>query len=150
MAYTEAEIRAFKLKDLMNCRMSALKAAATNNEGKGVTIDALRTEADCYFEWLRQDQDKEIDAQVFETSNSDSKVTYPTNESSADAELTKPTLQQKKILDVIYEKVCPNGRTYSEQHIYKNVLDWAEKEKGVRAYPNKKESIQEFLRWFNK
>ncbi len=133
--YSAEEIRAFKLKDILNSRMSALKAAATNNEGLGKAKEEIQEEADYYFEKLRQDQGI---------------VSKPSKESDVvlnNQQLPEPTLAQKKVLDAIAGK---QNKTQVDPQLKADVLRWAEETHGQRAYPTKLGSVETFLKWFNK
>jgi len=141
--YSAEEIRAFKLKDILNCRMSALKASATNNEGKGKKAEVLKKEADVYYGWLRQDQDT-----VPEPSKKPDeydKAREIEQQVTQNKQLPEPTLQQKKVLDAICEK-APN---HAKHVIHGAVLKWAEAVHGQRSYPTKLESVETFLKWFD-
>lgn len=135
--YSEQEIRAFKLKDIMNCRMSALKAAATNNEGLGKTKEKIQEEADYYFKKLRQDQDVVQSDKYDKAREIEKEVT--------EKQLPEPTLAQKKVLDAISEKAFDGTMTIA---IKTKVLNWAEEVHGQRSYPTKLDSVETFLKWY--
>jgi len=136
--YSKEEIRAFKLKDIMNCRMSALKAAATNNEGKGKKAETLKKEADIYYEWLRQDQ-KDVGGTVDTSLGSEPAGTTL-------GQLPEPTLAQKKVLDAIAAKF---GKVQADPQLKSHILAWAKEVYGQQSYPTKVESVETFLKWFN-
>lgn len=138
--WSAEEIRAFKLKDVMNCRMSALKAAATNNEGKGISAAYMMGEATVYFAWLRQDQD--VDTKPEPSTSTDLGNTPGTTL----GQLPEPTLAQKKVLDAISEKVFDGTITIA---VKTKVLNWAEEVYGQRSYPTKLNSVDEFINWYN-
>lgn len=143
MSYTEKEIRAFKLKDILNSRMSALKAAATNNEGKGKKAETLKKEADEYYTWLRQDQDT-----VPEPSKEPDAVPLGNTPGATLGQLPEPTLQQKKVLDKIWAEIEAPDKHWCLNQLKEKVLRWAEKTHGQRSYPTKLESVETFLKWF--
>jgi len=68
--YTEEDKEAFRKKDILNARMSALKAVASNHEGKEFGDIQFRSEADLYFKWLTQDQDWSNGKEISGGSNS--------------------------------------------------------------------------------
>jgi len=139
--YSQGEIRAFKLKDIMNCRQSALKAATTNNEGKSKKTESLKKEADEYYIWLRQDQDSFI---IGEHTNE--KVGVGNQAPNNEQQLPEPTLVQKKVLDAISEKAFDGTITIA---IKIKVLNWAEEVYGQRSYPTKLDSVDKFINWNN-
>lgn len=119
--YTKDEIAAFKKKDQMNCRQSALKAASINNEGKGVSSKDMLVEAQEYYDWL-----------------------YPV----ADAEPVKgvdvlptPTAAQAKVLSKIAAELKQDVET-----IKPKVLDYAEKNYNMRKYPENVDSVNVFVK----
>lgn len=125
MAYSEEDKKAFKLKDQLNSRMSAIKAASLNNEGKGISADNMLVEADKYYAWL-----------------------YPNSTPSEEVKsnvLPTPTAIQKKVLDAIQDK------TGIEWDIMcKQVLDIAEKNYNVRKYPENLNSVSAFVKELTK
>ena len=134
--YTTEEIKAFKLKDILNSRMSALKATATNNEGKGKKADAIKKEADEYFKWLRQDQDTDRPNKCPTLGSAPAGTVLE--------QLPEPTLQQSKILKGIYSRF-PG---VSEEEIKRATLKWATEIYGVNKYPTKSESVDLFSGWY--
>lgn len=124
--YTEAEIKAFQLKDQMNCRQSALKAASINNEGLGKPASEIKAEAIIYYLWLYPNgKPEDIDESANET-------------------LPTPNLQQKKVLDEIAKKVPVLG-------LGKLVLEWSITNPGVKepVYPSNMGSVDKFVSWYN-
>lgn len=138
--YTTEEIRAFKLKDIMNCRQSALKAAATIYESTGCDlghpVDTVLADADKYFKWLRQDQDVD--------TKPEPSIGLGNTPGATLGQLPEPTLAQKKVLDAISEKAFDGTMTIA---IKAKVLDWAEKVYGQRNYPTKVSSVDLFMKW---
>lgn len=128
--YTDEEIRAFQLKDILNCRFSALKAASINNESKGIDPELLKKEADSYYTWLRQDQDEV-------------KSIEPKNESakSKSEVLPEPTLVQKKVINA----VCKDLGVDDGDDVRKRILSWVEKNYNKRVYPTKLESVSKIV-----
>ena len=141
--YTTEEIRAFKLKDILNSRMSALKAAATIYESTGCDLghptDTVLADADKYFKWLRQDQDVDTKPEPSTGLGNTPGATL--------GQLPEPTLQQKKVLDAIAGK---QNKTQVDSQLKSDVLNWAEETHGQRSYPTKLDSVETFLKWFNK
>jgi hypothetical protein len=73
-------------KDMLNSRMSALKAAAFVLEGSFWSGEDVLKQADEYFQWLTQDQEwipKTVEPKVTPT----------------------PTAKQKKLLDAVLKKL---------------------------------------------
>ena len=138
--YTPEEIRAFKLKDIMNCRQSALKAAATIYESTGCDLghptDTVLADADKYFKWLRQDQDVDTKPEPSTGLGDTPGATL--------GQLPEPTLQQSKILKGIYSRF-PG---VSEEEIKRATLKWATEIYGVNKYPTKSESVDLFSGWY--
>lgn len=118
--YTEEDKRAFKLKDQMNCRQSALKAASVNNEGKGISAEDMLAESDKYYAWLYPQEIEEKPA----------KTTLPT-----------PTAAQAKVLSKIAK-----GLDKKVEDIKGDVLDFAEKNFNIRKYPENVNSVDIFVK----
>lgn len=132
--YSQEEIRAFKLKDIMNCRMSALKAAATNLEGQGVSKAEVVKQADTFYSWLRQDQDvpDEFDkAREIEQEHNN-------------RQLPVPTQAQKKVIDVIAGTL---GLVQADPKLLGNILAWAKEVHGNYGYPTQLSSVDEYINW---
>ena len=89
----EVDQSVWRRKDMLNARMSALKAASINHEGKEYSREYLLKEADDYYAWIVQDQEwKNDNTVVCDKSNSNSSI-IPT-----------PTVEQAKWLKAIEEK----------------------------------------------
>ena len=131
--YSAEEIRAFKLKDILNSRMSALKASATNNEGNAVSAEDMLIEADAYYKWVRQDQD---DVGTPDTSLGSDTGTL--------GQVPEPTLAQKKVIDAIAGKL---GKTQADPQLKARILKWAEEVHGQQSYPTKLDSVDVFINW---
>ena len=58
MAYSSEEIKAFKKKDKLNARMSALKAASIIYEGKAISFEKLEEYVNKVYTWVFQDQEE--------------------------------------------------------------------------------------------
>lgn len=99
--YSEEDLKAFVRKDKLNARMSALKAASTNCEGKEVVSEDLLGEANKYYNWLVQDQDWKNDTVVEEQQISGGHILDNSTDSLS---LPVPTVAQKKWLDNIQQK----------------------------------------------
>jgi hypothetical protein len=56
--YSKEDKEAFKKKDKLNARQSALKAASVNNEGSQKPTNEILDEAKVYYDWLYPDKDK--------------------------------------------------------------------------------------------
>lgn len=145
--YSAEEIRAFKLKDVLNSRMSALKASATNNEGhKAKSVEVIR-EADEYYEWLRQDQDLFVtgkDGSTIVGEHTDEPVVVGSR--APQSQLPEPTLAQKKVIDAIAGKL---GLLQADLLLKTRILEWAKAVHGQDSYPTKAESVDTFINWYN-
>lgn len=130
MAYTEDDKKAFKLKDMLNSRMSALKCAGMNNEGKGVSAEDMLAESDKYYAWL------------YPQAESSKPTTEP--ESTAplpNASLPTPTAAQAKVLKKIAVELKQDVETIKQK-----VLDYAEKNYNMRKYPENIDSVETFVK----
>ena len=156
--YSEAEIRAFRKKDLLNSRMSALKAAATVNEGSAKKAKTILKEADEYYAWVQQDQEVEPKQKGYHTPDEDSEdkkqetETAPPSDTQkpatdSDSTLPKPNLAQKKVLDVIFDRF--GAKTQQEKvTIVKSVLRWSfAVHDGSKVLPSRMAIVDEFLKW---
>lgn len=93
--YTDEEIKGFERKDMLNSRMSAIKAISTVCEGTNISEDELLKRADKIFDWIAQDQTWEIP----------NTLTAKTLKNSEDGNVTPvPTVKQKEWLDRIQDK----------------------------------------------
>lgn len=142
--YTADEIRAFKLKDILNSKMSALKAASVNNEGKGKSSGDIKAEAEAYYQWLREEQG---DTGSAHPPDIDSPGTLGNAPAGAVLGNETLTLQQKAVMDNIRDKCIYYA--LPTDNLQAMVLTWAEKEKGRREYPTKVSSVDEFIRWYS-
>jgi len=132
--YTEEDKKAFKLKDLLNSKMSALKAASIINEGNStISVKEVLEQTQGYFEWLIAGQD-------FSDLKS-SKEPTAKKEINKKSTLPAPNLAQKKVLDYVAKQL--NLEVNDE--LKQDVLNYIEKEFGKRIYPGKKESIENFI-----
>jgi hypothetical protein len=129
--YSEKEIRAFRLKDILSSRMSALKAASLLYESMGADlghpVETVKKAADEYFEWLMQDQDR---------------VDEPKQNV-----LPTPTADQQKVLDAVYDKV---GHGMTLLQIRERLADWVESKCGDRYLPSNMSNVPEIIEWLNK
>lgn len=138
--YSKEQLEAFKRKDMLNSRMSALKAVSLLFEGLGASEMNLaeydlRGEADVFYAWLTQDQDwaKEKD------------VSNPLEQSQPE-QLPLPTAKQQSVVNAICNKLAKQkGSSVDTSKVKTAILDIAEKEYGVRSYPSKKESVDFFV-----
>jgi hypothetical protein len=128
--YTEEDKRAFKLKDYLNARMSALKAASVNYEGKGVPVAELEHMADSHFKWLFQDQDSMIIGERTDKLTIASNIVLPI-----------PTAKQQKVLEKIAGELKQDV-----ENIKSGVLDFAEKNFNMRKYPENVDSVNVFVK----
>lgn len=128
MAYTEEDKKAFKLKDMLNSRMSAIKAASLNNEGKGVPAKDMLAEANKYYTWLYP---QVIDDVIMSHLHNE-----PVNTS-----LPTPTAAQQKVLTKIAAELKMDVET-----IKPKVLDFAEKNFSLRKYPENVDSVDTFVK----
>jgi len=125
--YTEEDKKAFKLKDQLNSRMSALKATSINNEGKGIPAEDMLTEADKYYAWLY-------------SNNTNVKESAPKSGVLSNASLPTPTAAQKKVLDAIQDKTGIEWDVMCKQ-----VLDIAEEDYNIRKFPENMSSVAAFV-----
>jgi len=132
--YTAEDKRAFKLKDYLNARMSALKAASVNYEGKGVPVAELEHMADSHFKWLFQDQDSMI---IGERTD---KPTTAGSRAPTSTSLPTPTAAQAKVLSKIAAELKVDVET-----IKSKVLDIAEKDYNIRKFPENMSSVAAFV-----
>lgn len=142
--YSTEEIRAFKLKDILNSRMSALKAASLLWEGSGKdlghpAITTVKNAADEFYTWLRQGQDVD--------TKPEPSIGLGNTPGATLGQLPEPTLTQKKVLDAIAGK---QNKTQVDPQLKADVLRWAEETHNIRSYPTKLDSVEKFIEWNNK
>ena len=149
-SYSAEDKQAFKLKDILNTRMSAIKAAATNHEGQGVSTEVIVQEADVYFFWLYQDQEIKVpEKPKVKTVVSTEIVQHDLTVISNEAELPTPTLEQQKVLTLIAAKLnLRQDNDFAFNGIKKSVLLWAKEVSGKEIYPTKESSVDKFITWF--
>jgi hypothetical protein len=121
--YSEEDKKAFKKKDMLNARFSALKCAGINNEGKGVDAKDMLIEADKYYGWLYPD-----------VSLPDTKPAETVNV------LPTPTVAQAKVLEKIAAELNLNV-----EDIKSKVLNIAERDYNIRKYPENVKSVNVFV-----
>lgn len=124
--YTEAEIKAFKLKDKLMARLGALKAASINNEGLGKLANEIKAEAMIYYLWLYPngkpvDIDEPVDASPM------------------------PNLHESKIV----EKIAKELNIPNDDNLKNKILNWAKEVTGTAQYPARMESVGKFIVWYN-
>ncbi len=119
--YSEEDKKAFRLKDQLYCRQSALKAASINNEGKSIPAKDMLVEAQEYYDWLYPVTDVEPVKGV---------DVLPT-----------PTVAQAKVLSKIAAELKVDVET-----IKSKVLDYAEKNFNLRKYPENVNSVDTFVK----
>ena len=128
--YSEKELKAFRLKDILSSRMSALKAASINNEGKGISAEDMLVESDKYYDWVQQDQEQP-DVKVKGNG-----AVPPT-----------PTADQQKLINAV-------STEYSMEYngLLIRLQDWVEfKTQGKSRYlPSNLASVPEIIKWLNK
>lgn len=129
--YTDEDKKAFRLKDLLNSKMSCLKAASIINEGNfNIPVEEVLKQANEYFTWLTEGQNfSDLTAP---------KVSSKKKEKSV---LPAPTLEQNKILDLIADSLGVNN----DDKLKQKVLNYIEKNYGKRIYPGKKETAEKFI-----
>ena len=134
--YSAEDKLAFKRKDLLNSKMSSLKAASLINEGNlEIKPKQILKEAQKYFDWLIQEQDFsdiKVDKGAKKSNPKNTKI-IPT-----------PTLAQKKVLDIIQQK---SGLGSVE--LYPLILEWSLTIPNVKnpAYPQNESSVELFMKW---
>lgn len=114
--YTKDDLLAFKRKDQLSARQSALKASTTVSEGTNKDRVVVMEDADEYYAWLIQDQEWSKDYEREWKDESDCSVgdsVDRSNRSSGNV-LPLPTLEQKKWLENIEKKYG-----YTAEQIYK-------------------------------
>jgi hypothetical protein len=148
--YTPEQLRAFALNKIFNARQSAIKAASVNQEGKGKTAKALLKEAKEYEAYLLEGQPtlEEIEAEykkaVSGAKESSSKKS--SDKRSSDTVPVPSSLNQKKVMDKIAEKV--GAKTEQEViALRKSVLAWVKEVFDGNQYPSKEASIEKYLSW---
>jgi len=62
--YSKEEVEAFKKKDQLNARQSALKAASINNEGGQKPAKSIIKEAELYYDWLYPKDKEDVDNEI--------------------------------------------------------------------------------------
>ncbi len=125
--YSKEEIAAFGRKDLLNSRMSAVKATSVNFEGESVTSPSFLVFADEVFRWVQQDQLN----------------TSPIPEVKSGV-LPTPTANQKKVLDAIDNKV-----DLPRLELHARVLRFSTEVAGVEkaTYPTNLASVDKIVEW---
>ncbi len=130
--YSKEEIAAFGRKDLLNSRMSAVKATSVNFEGKSASFKEFKEFADDVFSWVQQDQ--------LNTSPIPKvKGVLPT-----------PTADQKKVLDAITAELFNVDKIWDDiNYIQKQVLRYSTEVAGVDkpTYPTNLASVDKIVEW---
>lgn len=140
--YTEADRKAFRLKDILNTRMSSLKAASVNNEGTSKTAEQILKEAEEYYNWLHQDQlDPRSSAQTSSRSfaqdqaenniaqneekkkSPSKKLATPCIQGSIKDNIPAPNPQQAKILGLVAKRLQDDVNA-DEVVNYKRLCDY--------------------------
>lgn len=131
--YTKEEIAAFKKKDQMNCRQSALKAASLIFEGAGCDManptKTVLDDAKEYYAWLYPQEDNK-----------------PAAGTASNISLPTPTAVQAKVLEKIAEDLHAAGTKLDIEVIKLRVLDFAEVEYKMRKYPENMGSVETFVK----
>jgi hypothetical protein len=129
--YSEEDKIAFRMKDILNARMSALKAASLLYEGKSEPSSNVENVAGRFFTWLSKDQNwskQDVDSSI---NFDDSSCVPVTNVST----VPTPTLIQQGWLDKIKTK-----HGFSVEQVYKT----------YKKYPATKEEAIECVRLLKK
>jgi len=134
--YSEADKLAFRLKDQLNARMSALKAASINNDGLGKNSKDILTEAYEYYLWLYPDQgDRDIPNKETETFKS-TVTKYKSN-------IPQPNPTQAKVLGAVAKKLQESDCEIGYVLDYKKLCDCVYQKYG--KYPNNMSSLKKIL-----
>lgn len=136
--YTKEEIAAFGRKDLLNSRMSAVKATSVNFESKSVSFKEFKEFADDVFSWVQQDQ---LSASPIPKVADEVKV--------KGGVLPTPTADQKLVLDAIDVALINNDFFISLDELSKQVLRFSTKVAGVdkATYPTNLASVGKIVEW---
>jgi len=130
--YSAEDKKAFRLKDILNSRMSALKAASTDHEGQGVGPDVITKEADIYFAWLNTEQTP------LEAPKPTKK---PVKKEAKPASPPAPQLEEKKVLDAVAEKLG----VPEDDELRTRVREWVHGQVQKYAYPKKMASVDKIV-----
>ena len=153
MAYSDAEIRAFAERDKRIVRQSSLKVAADIVFFIGISenvVLSVKEIAQQLTNWVyEKPNSKDLfvagkDGSMIVGEQTDEKVTIG-NRAPTLGQLPEPTLQQKKVLDVIAGK---QNKTQVDPQLKFDVLRWAKATHGQQSYPTKLDSVETFLKWF--
>ncbi len=130
--YSKEEIEAFRRKDLLNSRMSAVKATSVNFEGKSASFEEFKEFADQVFRWVQQDQ---LAAS-----------TIPEVKSGV---LPTPTADQEKVILAIDVVLQNNNFFISVEELQRQVLRYSTEVAGVDkpTYPTNLASVDKICKW---
>jgi len=140
--YTEADRAAFRLKDMLNARMSALKAASVNNEGTSKTATKLLKEADEYYGWLNQDQSEAVRHRGLNSDVINKHNIAQNDEKKKSPTIPAPNPQQAKILGLAAKKLQDNASA-DEVVNYKKLCNYVFAAYG--KYPTNEKSVEKIL-----
>lgn len=132
--YSAEDKKAFRLKDILNSRMSAIKAATVVNEATGKTVEEIVADADVYFAWLMQEQPP-LDGGA---PPKDTKKTTKKDKSVPPA----PQLEEKKVLDAVAEKLG----VPEDDALRTRVREWVFKQVDKEAYPRRMDSVDKIVK----
>ena len=134
--YSKEEIAAFNRKDLLNSRMSAVKATSVNFEGKEVDFELFKEFSDKVFDWIRQDQ-----------QDTSGKSPLPDVEGDS-LSLPTPTTEQKKVLDAIMDNTSYADVNDWDQMCTK-VLKYSTEVAGLKVatYPKSMDSVDNIVNY---
>lgn len=138
--YTKTEIEAFHRKDLLNSRMSAVKAASVNFEARGVSFADFKLFADQVFSWVQQDQ-----------LNTSSMPKVRGEVEVKSGVLPTPTADQKKVLDAISIKLDGLDDKHDFYTLQEKVLWFSTEVAKVDkpTYPNNMTSVDRVAEWIH-
>ncbi len=130
--YSKEEIAAFRRKDLLNSRMSAVKATSVNFEGKSASFKEFKDFADDVFGWVQQDQ--------LGTS------AIPEVKSGV---LPTPTADQEKVILAIDVVLQNNNFFISVEELQRQVLRYSTEVAGQLkpTYPTNLASVDKIVEW---
>ena len=135
--YSVEEIAAFGRKDLLNSRMSAVKATSVNFEGKSASFKEFKDFADKLFSWVQQDQ---------LAASGMPEVKGDVQKSGV---IPTPTADQKKVLDVIIKRLRDDDYIWDRDFIYEKVLLYSTAVVSVEkpTYPTNLASVDKICKW---
>jgi len=136
--YSAEDKKAFRLKDILNSRMSAIKAATIVNEGSGKPVEDVVKEADVYFAWLMQEQPP-LDGEAPKPTAKPKAA--PKKKVTQSVLPPAPQLEEKKVLDAVAEKLG----VPEDNELRVRVREWVFKQVGKEAYPRRMDSVSKIV-----